>query len=136
MPVGFVGLGVMGAPMATSLARAGTDLVVWDRSARSAERLRPEGATVAGDVDEVFERCEVVLMMLANGSVIDEVLGRSTGDFARRVAGHTAVNMGAASRGSARGWGEHVTAAGGAYVEAPVSGSRGPAEQRQLVVMV
>src|SRR3954451_21320012 len=136
MPVGFVGLGVMGAPMATSLARAGTDLVVWNRSAESAELLRTEGATVAADVDEVFERCEVVLMMLANGSVIDEVRARSTGDFARRVAGHTVVHMGTTSPEYSRGLGEHVTAAGGAYVEAPVSGSRGPAENRQLVVMV
>ena len=136
MPIGFLGLGVMGTPMATNLARAGTDLVVWNRSAGSADLLRAEGAAVAGDVDEVFDRCEVVLMMLANGSVIDAVLGRGTDDFARRVAGDTVVHMGTTSPEYSRVLGDAVTAAGGAYVEAPVSGSRVPAEQRQVVVMV
>jgi 3-hydroxyisobutyrate dehydrogenase len=136
MRIGFLGLGVMGTPMATNLVRAGTDLRVWNRTVPATELLRAEGATVARDVDEVFDDCEVVLMMLANGPVIDEVLGRGTDDFARRVAGHTVVHMGTTAPAYSRGLGEVVTAAGGAYVEAPVSGSRVPAEQRQVVVMV
>jgi 3-hydroxyisobutyrate dehydrogenase len=136
MRIGFLGLGVMGTPMATNLARAGTDLVVWNRSPASADLLRAEGAEVARDVDEVFDRCEVVLMMLANGSVVDDVLGRGTDDFARRVADHTVVHMGTTAPAYSLGLSDDVLAAGGEYVEAPVSGSRVPAEQRQVVVML
>ncbi|MDU0295206.1 NAD(P)-binding domain-containing protein, partial [Saccharothrix longispora] len=76
MQVGFVGLGIMGQPMALNLARAGTPLVVWNRSPHRCEPLREAGAEVAGSVAEVFERSEVVVLMLAGEAAIDAALGR------------------------------------------------------------
>ena len=83
--VGFIGLGVMGQPMALNLARAGVELIVWNRTPERAEPLRASGAVVAGSVDEVFDGAQAVLVMLSNEEVTDQVLGRGTPDFARRV---------------------------------------------------
>lgn len=135
-PVGFIGLGVMGGPMALNLVRAGTPLVVWNRTAAGAEPLREAGAAVAATPDEVFRRAGTVLLMLADDTAIDAVLARSTGEFAARVAGRTVVHMGTTSPGYSRALEADVKAAGGRYVEAPVSGSREPARAGRLVGML
>lgn len=136
MRIGFVGLGVMGGPMARNFMKAGTDLVVWNRTEGRTEELRAEGATVAPTVDVVFELTRTVLLMLANSQAIDEVLGRGSKRFARLVADRTVVHMGTTSPEYSRALADDVRAAGGRYVEAPVSGSRKPAEAGQLVGML
>ena len=134
--MGFLGLGVMGQPMALNLARAGTDLVVWNRTPERAVPLREAGAAVAATPAEVFAAADVVIVMLADDRAIDAVLGRGTDAFARQVAGRTVVHMGTTDPRFSAGLAADVPAAGGAYVEAPVSGSRGPAEAGQLVAMI
>ncbi|HEY9390030.1 MAG TPA: NAD(P)-dependent oxidoreductase [Mycobacteriales bacterium] len=134
--VGFIGLGVMGQPMALNLARAGTPLAVWNRTAKRSEPLRASGAEVAASASEVFARARIVLLMLADGAATDAVLGRGTPDFRANVNGHTIVHMGTTSPGYSHGLEADVRAAGGSYVEAPVSGSRKPAEAGQLVGML
>ncbi len=134
--MGFVGLGVMGQPMALNLARAGTELIVWNRSPERAAPLREAGAVVAADPAEVFAAAGTVILMLADDRVIDGVLGRGTGAFATMVGGRTVVHMGTTAPAYSAGLGADVVGAGGAYVEAPVSGSRGPAEAGDLVVMI
>lgn len=136
MNVGFLGLGVMGQPMALNLARAGVDLVVWNRSADRCERLREAGATVAETPGEVFRQARIVLLMMATDAALDAVLGRGTEEFAANVAGRTIVPMGTTSAEYSRALEAEVRAAGGRYVEAPVSGSRVPAETGQLVGMM
>lgn len=136
MTVGFIGLGTMGLPMALNLARAGTELVVWNRSRPALDLAAEAGARVASSVDDVFGDAEVVLVMLMNGEVVDEVLGRGTPRFASLVAGRTLVHMGTTAASYSLGLSEDVAAAGGTYVEAPVSGSRAPAEAGRLVGMV
>ncbi|MFD3929164.1 NAD(P)-dependent oxidoreductase [Streptomyces sp. NPDC058614] len=136
MYVGFIGLGTMGQPMALNLARAGTALLVWNRTAARAEPLRAAGAEVASRPAEVFARARVVFLMLADGTAIDEALGRGTPDFATHVAGHTVVHMGTTSPEYSRALETDIREAGGRYAEAPVSGSRVPAEAGQLVAML
>ncbi|GAA3091149.1 NAD(P)-dependent oxidoreductase [Streptomyces rectiviolaceus] len=136
MYTGFVGLGVMGRPMALNLARAGTPLLVWNRTPAHCEPLRAAGAEVAAHPAEVFDRADVVILMLADETAVDAVLGRGTPDFAARVAGHVVVHMGTTSPEYSAGLQDDIRAAGGRYVEAPVSGSRVPAEQGQLVAML
>ncbi|MGW2952014.1 NAD(P)-dependent oxidoreductase [Streptomyces eurythermus] len=136
MNVGFIGLGVMGGPMALRLAHAGTPLVVWNRTPDRAEPLRAAGAEVAADAAEVFARAGVVLLMLADEAAVDAVLGRGTTELAARVAGRTIVHMGTTAPEYSRALEADIRAAGGRYAEAPVSGSRVPAEQGQLVAML
>jgi 3-hydroxyisobutyrate dehydrogenase len=134
--VGFLGLGVMGQPMALNLARAGTPLVVWNRTAARTEALKAAGARVAASSAAVFERTEVVLLMLADAAAVDAALGRGSRLFEANAAGHTIVHMGTTSPEYSRGLEADIRAAGGSYVEAPVSGSRKPAEDAELVAMV
>ncbi|MER6492935.1 NAD(P)-dependent oxidoreductase [Streptomyces griseorubiginosus] len=134
--VGFVGLGVMGQPMALNLARAGTPLVVWNRSPARCAPLRAAGAEVAASAAEVFERAGTVFLMLADETAVDAVLGRGTPDFPVRASGRTVVHMGTTSAEYSAGLQDDVRAAGGRYVEAPVSGSRVPAERGELVAML
>ncbi|MFE6822324.1 NAD(P)-dependent oxidoreductase [Streptomyces sp. NPDC057690] len=136
MQVGFIGLGVMGRPMALRLVRAGTPLVVWNRSAAPAEALRAAGAEVAADPADVFARADVVILMLADESAVDTVIGRGTPDFGPRVDRRVVVTMGTTSPAYSAALEADVRTAGGRYVEAPVSGSRVPAEQGRLVAML
>ncbi|WP_280846598.1 MULTISPECIES: NAD(P)-dependent oxidoreductase [unclassified Streptomyces] len=135
MYVGFIGLGTMGQPMALRLARAGTPLAVWNRTPDRCEPLRAAGAEVAASPAEVFERAGTVFLMLANEAAVDAVLERGTPRFTGLVAGRTVVHMGTTSAEYSAGLQDAVRAAGGRYVEAPVSGSRIPAEQGELVGM-
>ncbi len=133
MRVGFLGLGVMGYPMASNLVRAGTPLIVWNRTAAKAAPLRSAGAEVAESPGAVLSSVSVVMLMLANGDAVDAVLQRGTEAFGPGVAGRTVVHLGTTSPEYSRRLGADIRAAGGRYVEAPVSGSRGPAEAGQLV---
>lgn len=134
-PVGFIGLGAMGEPMALNLVKAGTPLVVWNRTPAKSAILGKAGATVAQDAAEVFARCEVVISMLVDGAATDSVLGRGTRAFAERVKGHILINMATPSPEYSKALEADARAAGGRFVEAPVSGSRKPAEAGQLVAM-
>ena len=136
MDIGFIGLGVMGQPMALNLARAGAQLIVWNRSGERCEPLRAAGASVAANPDHIFRQARVVILMLADGDAIDTMLGRGTPQFRTNVAQHTIVHMGTTAPEYSRGLEAEIRAAGGSYVEAPVSGSRKPAEAGQLVAML
>ncbi|CAB3837448.1 NAD(P)-dependent oxidoreductase [Achromobacter deleyi] len=135
-PVGFIGLGVMGQPMALNLLRAGIPLVVWNRSAERTTPLAVAGARVAPDIDALLGQVELAIVMLVNSAAIDEVLGRNTSAFAPRVAGRTIVCMSSVAPEYARDLCADIEAAGGRYVECPVSGSRKPAEAGQLVGLI
>jgi 3-hydroxyisobutyrate dehydrogenase len=134
--IGFIGLGVMGRPMALNLARAGLAPIVWNRSEPALEILREAGARVADSTEDVFRRASVVFLMLADEAAIDAVLERAGGGVGASVHGRIVVHMGTTSAEYSRALEADIRAAGGEYVEAPVSGSRGPAEQGTLVAML
>ncbi len=136
MTLGFIGLGTMGQPMALNLAKSGTPLVVWNRSPEASESLRAAGATVAASPSDVFAPARIVILMLADGGAMDAVLARDTPLFGTHVAGHIVVHMGTTSADYSRRLDADIRAAGGSYVEAPVSGSRKPAEAGELVAML
>lgn len=134
--IGFIGLGVMGQPMALNLAKAGAKLVVWNRTSTRTEPLHAAGVSIASSVDEVFERSRIIILMLVNEAALDTTLERGSASFERRVAGHVLVSMGSNAPDYSRALSAEIIAAGGRYVEAPVSGSRKPAEAGQLVSML
>jgi 3-hydroxyisobutyrate dehydrogenase len=134
--IGFVGLGSMGEPMALNLARAGTPLIVWNRSRARTEILASAGAEIASEVEQVFARATIIVLMLADEGAIDAVLDRNGRDFESRVNRRVIVHMGTTSAKYSQALAMDVRSAGGQYVEAPVSGSRKPAEAGQLVAML
>jgi 3-hydroxyisobutyrate dehydrogenase len=134
--VGFLGLGHMGQPMAAHLARAGVPLLVWSRRRESCDPVADLGAVVADSPAQVFAQADVVLLMLANADAIDAVLERGTSRFAHLVRRRILVHMGTTAPTYSATLAAEVGTAGGEYVEAPVSGSRIPAEAGELVTMV
>jgi 3-hydroxyisobutyrate dehydrogenase len=136
MSVGFIGLGTMGAPMAGRLLAAGIALTVWNRSPAACAPLVARGARRAGSAADVFASCRIVLMALLDQAAVDAVLARGSPGFAGQVRGVTLVMLGTTSPGYSEALAADIRACGGAYVEAPVSGSRVPAEEGSLVGMV
>jgi 3-hydroxyisobutyrate dehydrogenase len=136
MDVGFIGLGVMGQPMAVNLAKSGVPLLVWTRDSRKADPVRDAGARVAATAADVCAHSEIVILMLADGDAVNAVLGAPERGFQVPVAGRTIVNMGTVSPAFSSALADRVRTAGGSYVEAPVSGSRTPAEAGELVAML
>ena len=133
----FVGLGVMGYPMAGHLARAGHDVVVYNRTAeRAAAWVAEYGGRSAATPREAATGAEIVFMCVGND---DDVRGVALGDdgvIAGCAAGSIVVDHTTASATLAR---ELETAAGSAdvgFLDAPVSGGQAGAENGQLTVMV
>lgn len=126
----------MGLPMATRLCGAGFDLTVFNRSPGPAEALRALGARVAGTAGALFAGCDTVILMLANDGAVDTVLDRGGSDFDIRVSGRLIINMGTHAPIFSQKLDQEIRAAGGCFVEVPVSGSRLPAETGDLVAML
>jgi 3-hydroxyisobutyrate dehydrogenase len=129
--VGFLGLGIMGEPMARNLAAAGVPLVAWSRTPRPVAGVR-----AADSPAKVFAEARIVLLMLGGAEAIDAALGRGDEGFAELVRGHIVVHMGTTAPEYSAALEADVVAAGGRYVEAPVSGSRTPAMAGELVAML
>lgn len=129
MRVGFLGLGVMGVPMALNLARR-YPLTVWNRSTSKYPLLKQAGATVSETPAKVIEQSDITFMMLFNGAVIESIIDD---DFKRALRGKTLVNTSSVPVEFNQSLADRVSQAGGTFVEMPVSGSKVPAEQGRLV---
>lgn len=128
MQVTVLGTGTMGAGMARSLVRAGHAVTVWNRTAARAEPLAADGATVAGSPAEAVAGAEVVVLMLFDTGAVLSVLDAA--------AGSDAVWLQASTIGP-EGTDAVVAAAPGLrLVDAPVLGTKGPAEQGTLVALL
>lgn len=133
MRVGFVGVGVMGEPMATNLVKAGFDVVVWDVASEAVDRLVAAGASAAVSLDDVAARSEVVIMMLPSPSVVLEVgrqLLEAPGNLRVLVDMSTtdpAIDEELATLAQDRGVG---------YLDAPVSRAVQAAWDGSLLIMV
>lgn len=133
--VGLIGLGVMGVPMAKNIAKAGIALTVFNRSPGPAKAFAGTSVRVARSVEEVFARCDSIVLMLKDDAATDAVLARKEGAVGLAVEGRTLINTATLTPAYSGGLAEAVAAAGGVYIEAPVSGSLAPAEAGALLVM-
>ncbi|MEO9229937.1 MAG: NAD(P)-binding domain-containing protein, partial [Devosia sp.] len=122
--------------MAANLVGAGVRLSVWNRSVPAEERIAALGARVESSARDALRGSPTALLMLANEAAVDHVLERGTVEFRHNVAGRLIVHMGTTSPDFSRGLATEIREVGGRYVEAPVSGSRTPAESGALVGMV
>lgn len=136
MKAGLIGIGAMGEPIALNMLRSGIPLVVWNRTAGKTDALQAAGANVVDSAEQVFDATDTVVLMLANEEAIDSVLQRGTPAFKNLVSAHTVVQMGTVSPGYSTSLERDIHLAQGQYVEAPVSGSKKPAEAGQLVAML
>lgn len=128
MRTAVLGTGIMGAGMARSLVRAGHDVVVWNRTREKAEPLADDGIDVADSVAEAVGGADVVVTMLFDADSVLAIAGELTG-----ALGDDAVWLQASTVGpdGARWIGERSDR----VVDAPVLGTRKPAEDGALVVL-
>jgi 3-hydroxyisobutyrate dehydrogenase len=134
--VAFFGLGIMGGPMATNLARAGFELSVWTRTSGKAERFAGEhGARAAATPAEAAEGADAAVLIVSDSPQVESVLFGESGAAAALEPGALVVDMSTIAPSAAVRIGERLGAEGIDFVEAPVSGSRPKAEDGTLTIM-
>ncbi|MFL1460788.1 NAD(P)-dependent oxidoreductase [Roseococcus sp. DSY-14] len=126
-PVGFVGLGMMGGPMAANLRAKGTELVTLDAAGAGLE-----GAPAARDAADLAARCPVLVLMLPDSPAVAQVLGAA---LPALRPGALVVDMGSSLPAETRRWGAALAGRGAALVDAPVSGSVAKARAGTLAIM-
>jgi 3-hydroxyisobutyrate dehydrogenase len=133
--VAVLGTGIMGAAMARGLAGAGLDTTVWDRTAAAAEPLANAGARVAHSAAEAVTNADVVITMLPDSDAVSAVMFDGVADaFAEGAAWAQMGTIGVQATGEVAGRLARVRP-GVLFVDAPVSGSKGPAENGQLLIL-
>jgi 2-hydroxy-3-oxopropionate reductase len=137
--VGLVGLGIMGAPMARNLLRAGFPLVVWNRTGSRADALVADGAQRAACAREVAERAAVTITMLSDSPAVEQVYRAPDGVLAgvrSAPLGPVLVDMSTIAPRVARELAQEAAARGAAMLDAPVSGGDVGAIEGTLSIMV
>ena len=132
---GFLGLGIMGSAMAKNLLKAGFNVTVWNRSPEKCEELAALGAAVAAAPAEVTSSCAVTIAMLADPAAAHAVCFGPGGALEGIGAGRGYVDMSTVDAATAREIGAAISQQGGSFLEAPVSGSKKPAEDGTLIIL-
>jgi 2-hydroxy-3-oxopropionate reductase len=134
--IGFIGLGIMGRPMARNLLRAGFELTVYNRTPARAVELASEGAAVAGSPAEAAGQAGIVLTMLPGPPEVRSVVAGDGGVLAGARPGTLVVDLSTSSPALARELAARAAEAGVGMLDAPVSGGPEGAEQGSLSIMV
>jgi 3-hydroxyisobutyrate dehydrogenase-like beta-hydroxyacid dehydrogenase len=135
MKIGFVGLGIMGSAMATNLLKAGFKVTVWNRSPDKYSPLVDLGATVSASPRAVAERSDVVIAMMATPVAVQSVRDGSEGIVAGLSSGTGYVDMSTVDAETSLESYRLAHEKGALFLEAPVAGSRKPAEDATLTIM-
>jgi 3-hydroxyisobutyrate dehydrogenase len=130
--VAVLGTGIMGAPMARNLAGAGFAVRAWNRTRARAEPLAAHGVTVAGSVAGAVEGAEFVITMLADGPAVAETMAAALPATAAGAVWIQSATVGPAATADLAAM---AAERGIAFVDAPVLGTRQPAEAGNLVVL-
>ena len=138
MPVGFIGLGIMGKPMARNLAAAGYKLVIYNRSQDDIDTLLAEGDQfqAAGSPRDVAERTKVVITMLPDSPDVRDVVLGDNGVLPALAAGHLLIDMSTIAPATAVEVNAAVRERGARALDAPVSGGDKGAIAGTLSIMI
>jgi 3-hydroxyisobutyrate dehydrogenase-like beta-hydroxyacid dehydrogenase len=135
MKYGFLGLGIMGRAMAANLIEAGHHLVVWNRDVEKCGPLVELGAARAESPRAVAETCDVTFAMLSDPAASESVALGPHGVVQGIRPGAGYVDMSTIDGSTSGDVADAVHGQGGRYLEAPVSGSKKPAEDGSLVIL-
>jgi 3-hydroxyisobutyrate dehydrogenase len=124
MKIGWLGTGIMGAPMARHVAAAGNDVVAWNRTREKAQGI--EGVAVADSPAAAVEGAEVVVTMLSDGAAVEEVASQA--GIPADAIWWQASTVGVEAT-------DRLKSLGPTYVDAPVLGTKQPAEEGTLTVL-
>jgi 3-hydroxyisobutyrate dehydrogenase len=129
MRVAVLGTGIMGAPMARNLAAAGHEVTAWNRTAEKAEGI--EGVSAAGSVAEAVREVDAVITMLSDGDAVEAVAAEAL----EAMDGAVLVQTSTIGPEATARLAERAAQAGVPFVDAPVLGTKGPAEEGKLIVL-
>ncbi|XP_050363734.1 glyoxylate/succinic semialdehyde reductase 1 [Argentina anserina] len=135
MEVGFLGLGIMGKAIAVNLLRHGFKVTVWNRTLSKCDELVEHGASVAETPAAVVNKCKYTFAMLSDPSAALAVVFGKNGIIEHMSGGKCYIDMSTVDAGTSSQISEAITKKGGYFLEAPVSGSKKPAEDGQLVIL-
>jgi 2-hydroxy-3-oxopropionate reductase len=133
--IGFIGIGLMGLPMAKNLLKAKYELKAFNRTTKKAEPLKEFGANISNSIKEVVSSNDVIITMLTDDSSVDQVMNDK--DFLENVKpGATVIDMSSVKPETAKFHGENLKLKNINYLDAPVSGGTIGAEAATLAIMV
>src|SRR5580692_11584315 len=132
MRIAFLGLGIMGHPMASNLAKAGHEVTVWNRTSGK----DVEGAKTAASPADAARDAEVIWLCVADTKAVESVLFGPQGVHESLADGQIIVDSSTISPSATRRFAERVGAKGVQYVDAPVTGSKVGAESGTLIFIV
>ena len=134
--LGYLGLGMMGLPMARRLLGAGYDLKVWNRSPNKARVLIEGGAKLAANPCGIAEHASIIFMCVTDAAAVEEVVFGADGIASRSGTGKLVVDFSSIHPDRARSIAARLKVANGAgWIDAPVSGGTKGAEEGTLAVM-
>jgi len=135
MQIGFIGVGLMGLPMAKNLLKAGYKLKAFNRSQDKAERLKEFGAEISTSIKEVVTNSDVVITMLTDDAAVEKVMGSD--EFISNIKeGATVIDMSSVNPVITKKYAEILKEKNINYLDAPVSGGTIGAEEASLAIMV
>ena len=134
--IGFVGLGIMGSPMARNALAAGFPVTVTNRTLAKADALKADGATVVTTPREVAERSDIVVTMVTNAPEVEAVTFGPDGIADGAHPGLLVIDMSSISPVASRAFAERALEKGFATLDAPVSGGQIGAIEARLSIMV
>lgn len=134
--IGFIGLGIMGQPMATNLVRAGYKVTVFNRTRSKAEPLEKAGARVAISPAEAARDADVVISIVSDSAAAEEVILGKGGALETLRAGAIVIDSSTISPIVSRRLACHTAGKGAQMLDAPVTGSKHGAEKGELTFMI
>ena len=135
MRIGFIGLGIMGSAMATNLLKAGFNVTVWNRSIDKCSPLISLGATAAASPRSLAESTDITIAMMATPAAVQSVRDGVDGIAAGLSAGKGYLDMSTVDADTSIQSALLAHEKGAFFLEAPVAGSRKPAEDATLTIM-
>ena len=133
--VGFIGIGLMGFPMAKNLLKSGYNLKAYNRSQDKADRLKEFGAEISTSIKDVVTNSDVVIAMLTDDAAVEKVMGSD--EFISNIKeGATVIDMSSVNPVITKKYAEILKEKNINYLDAPVSGGTIGAEEASLAIMV
>ena len=133
--VGFIGLGLMGRPMAMNLHAAGAEVVIHNRSRAVVDALAAEGLAPAHSPREVAERAPVVIVMATDTPAVERIVGAEDGVASGIAPDGLVIDMGTTAVEATRALAKTIESRGAHFVDAPVSGGEIGAKAGTLTIM-
>ncbi|XP_043706918.1 glyoxylate/succinic semialdehyde reductase 1 isoform X1 [Telopea speciosissima] len=135
MELGFLGLGIMGKAMAKNLLQNGFKVTIWNRTLSKCEELVEYGASIGDTPAAVVKKCKYTIAMLSDPSAALSVVLDKDGVLEQMCSGKGYIDMSTVDADTSTKISEVISKKGGYFLEAPVSGSKKPAEDGQLVIL-